>query len=311
MYKFKWQKLGRIWESGALCPTPWLMDDRRLRLFVGFVEELAGNRVSRIGYIDVSTHNPTTLLDASRRSVLIEGAPGEFDDNGVVPSYYDDTTNRLFYFGFQKQVKVPYTMFSGCVFNNTRRIFLDRTLGTHFRSAPALMGLSPSSPNFLHARNNPRIVAYVEGSWKDSLPDYTLKFGCEQNGQFSSGTWNIRFLKENTEIGIGRPWWLDGSNLLFFSVRAHPDAYPEYKYTIGAALRIDNRDVSISFFERGLIEAGLYPSADDWDCGYVCYASFARWQDKLYMFYNGGGKNTRLSESGIGVAVLEDGGGLL
>src|SRR5215472_2844943 len=88
----RWRKLGLLYApdehdswacSHAMIPTPlWLSDDV-IRLYVSHLDKRS---VGRIGYVDVRASDPTRPLAVAERPILDIGAPGMFDDNGVVPS---------------------------------------------------------------------------------------------------------------------------------------------------------------------------------------------------------------------------------
>ena len=103
----RWMKLGVVFDprgrsawihSHALQPTPLLLEDGRIRVYVGFRDQQG---VSRVGYVEVSGHDPTRVIEFSNEPVLDIGLPGTFDDNGVVPSAVVSTGKdiRLYYAG--------------------------------------------------------------------------------------------------------------------------------------------------------------------------------------------------------------------
>ena len=116
----RWRKLGLLYapdgrsewaRTHAMAPTPlWLSDDV-IRLYVGHLD---ARSVGRIGYVDVRVSDPTRPLAFAERPVLDVGSPGTFDDNGVLPSCMvrEGAGLRLYYSGFQRQTKIPYTIFS-------------------------------------------------------------------------------------------------------------------------------------------------------------------------------------------------------
>ena len=85
----KWIKKGLIYaptgEDGwrnqfAFLPTPLLLKNGRLRVFVNMCEK---NMVGRVGYVDVNPENPSEVYEVSEKPVLDIGKAGTFDDNGV------------------------------------------------------------------------------------------------------------------------------------------------------------------------------------------------------------------------------------
>jgi hypothetical protein len=66
-----WQKLGRVYNadrkipwrlSHAFLPTPFLLREDIVRVFVAFLDEA---QIGRIGYVDVDVRDPTQVLAVS------------------------------------------------------------------------------------------------------------------------------------------------------------------------------------------------------------------------------------------------------
>src|SRR5262249_37606231 len=70
---------------------------------------------SRIGYVDVDAHNPSTVLRVSPDPVLDIGMPGTFDDNGVILGdvFPFNDCLYMYYVGFQLVDKVKFLAFTG------------------------------------------------------------------------------------------------------------------------------------------------------------------------------------------------------
>lgn len=124
----KWDKKGKIEfekymdentfiKTFATLPTPLLINEEIIRVYIGFCDD--GN-VGRIGYIDVMADDPGRIQNISSVPVLDIGNPGCFDDNGVVPLSVikDGGKIYLYYVGFQLGHKVPYFMFGGLAVSN-------------------------------------------------------------------------------------------------------------------------------------------------------------------------------------------------
>ena len=87
----KWLKKGLIYgpdgsspwaKHSALQPTTYLLNDKVIRVYVGFRDS---HGISRVGFVDLDSMNPSKVLYVSKRPALDIGLPGTFDDNGVVP----------------------------------------------------------------------------------------------------------------------------------------------------------------------------------------------------------------------------------
>src|ERR1700677_3663102 len=110
-----WRKMGLVYAPDsriswavhtALTPTPVLLGGR-IRVFLGMRDS---HGVSRIGFVDVDAENPSQVRDVSARPSLDVGAPGAFDDNGVILGdvVWDGDTWRMYYVGFQLVAGVKF-----------------------------------------------------------------------------------------------------------------------------------------------------------------------------------------------------------
>src|SRR5262249_7708059 len=116
----RWEKLGRVYNAGgegwaashAFLPTPLLLDERRIRVYVAFLD---AERVGRIGYVGVGARDPRRVLGVWREPLLDVGRPGTFDDSGVNPVCLVEHAGRkyLYYIGWQLGVRVRYHLLAG------------------------------------------------------------------------------------------------------------------------------------------------------------------------------------------------------
>lgn len=126
-----WQKKGFIYGPdermawavhSALTPTPVLLGDV-IRVFAGFRDNKG---ISRIGYVDVTADNPSQILEVSPTPSLDIGAPGTFDDNGVILGdiAWDGREWRMYYVGFQHVAGAKFLAFTGLAFSRDCRTFV-------------------------------------------------------------------------------------------------------------------------------------------------------------------------------------------
>src|SRR5690242_16386119 len=105
-----WRKLGRVYApDGSLwwarqythLPTAELRTDGSIRVYFAGLDEA---KCGRIGFVDVSADNPTSVLAAAEHPVLDLGEAGCFDDCGVNPSALIETDlgTFLYYIGWQR-----------------------------------------------------------------------------------------------------------------------------------------------------------------------------------------------------------------
>src|SRR5574341_1199040 len=116
-----WRKLGLVYRpareydwavSHAFVPTPLMIDETTIRLYVAFLDQ---TKVGRVGFVDVDARDPLKKLRISASPVLDIGDPGTFDDSGVTPMCIvpHEKALYLYYTGWQNGVKVRYYLFTG------------------------------------------------------------------------------------------------------------------------------------------------------------------------------------------------------
>jgi hypothetical protein len=301
----KWRKLGLLhapdgrqaWaRTHAMLPTPLMVSPEVLRIYVAHLDERS---VGRVGYVDVALSDPTRPLAASQQPILDIGEPGTFDDNGVVPSCVVRAEGRLllYYYGFQLQTKIPYTIFTGLAASDTidgpfRRLsrapLLDRTdAELYLRSAP-----------FVLREEERWRIWYVGGNkWLRSdgkqLPLYALHHLASDDSARWPGA-GAACLTPATpdEIGFGRPYVVRDAQgyRMWYSIRGRDS------YRIGYAVSRDGLQ-----WTRRDGDVGIERSQSGWDSEMICFAAVVPGKDRWLMFYNGNG----YGRTGVGVAVAD------
>lgn len=302
----KWQKLGRVYvpngqydwaQTHAYLPTPLILDDKRIRIYLAFWDK---EKVGRIGFVDLDQNNPLRVLEVSKQPVLDIGEPGTFDDNGVSPSSVIANKEKkfLYYFGWQKGVKVRYFLFSGLAISDKEGKLFKR-----FSKAPIL----DRQDEELFIRSAPFVMFdqgiykmwYVSGNkWIEvkgkKVPSYQIRY-TESNDGFS---WNKETkvcleLSGNDEFGLGRPYLIKEDKLykMWYSIRTVSKGY-----RIGYAESTDGLN-----WLRKDDEVGIDVSEKDWDSEMVCFPSIIDFKGKRYLFYNG----NNYGQTGFGVAQLK------
>src|SRR6056297_3242988 len=121
----EWEKLGLVYgpdgtspwaKHSALQPTPIVLGDV-IRIYCGFRDD---EGTSRVGFVDVSLTDPTSVLKVSKDPVLDVGEFGTFDSHGVVPCAVvrRDEGVYLYYAGYLRGEKVRFQAFSGLAISN-------------------------------------------------------------------------------------------------------------------------------------------------------------------------------------------------
>jgi hypothetical protein len=282
----------------AMLPTPILIDDETLRIFIGFCDE---NNVGRIGYVDTNPENPSEVKEISKECILDIGKDGCFDDNGVVPISIEKNDNGdiyLYYIGFQLGVKVPYYMFCGLAISKDNGKTFER-----YSDTPILDRVSDD----LYARCGVNVLN-DNGTWKmwyigtlgdgwtkkdgKLLPLYTMKYLESKDGINWSENKAVKCLefKNEDEHGFGRPFVFKEDDMykMFYSIRTYSRGY-----YIGYAESKDGIN-----WDRKDELAGIEPAENSWDDTNLSYPYLFKHKQNRYMFYNGNG----CGKSGFGYA---------
>jgi predicted GH43/DUF377 family glycosyl hydrolase len=303
----RWRKLGLVYcpdgsmpwaQAYAMSPTPLMLPDGRLRLFVACAD---ASTVSRITYLDIDTKDPTKVLYTPDEPVLDVGEPGTFDDNGVNACSVIQLSSgrvRLYYVGYQLQRKIPYTLFTGVAEANEssepfkrlqRTPVLDRSpQEAFFRTAPCVI------------RDADRWVMWYigGGDWIDvggkMQPIYSVRRVSSPDGIDWSEP-SVECLKPQLpeEIGIGRPFVrrLGDGFEMYFSIRMR------IGYRAGYATSRDG----LTWMRCGTPE-GLVTSPQGWDSEMICYGAVIDTPGGQLMYYNGNG----YGRTGVGVCIRDD-----
>lgn len=302
----KWEKKGLIYcPNGELSwaikyafpPTPYLLDNDRLRIYVAFCDE---NTIGRIGFVDVNPDNPSRILKISQKPVLNIGTPGAFDENGVVPTSIVDFEGKiyLYYVGFQLGYKVRYFQFQGLAISEDR--------GNSFKRYSKVPIIDRSNQELLNRTSafvmydeNFFKMWYVAGSeWIEVkgklLPMYNLRYLESKNGKEwgKEGKVCIDF-KNNDEHAFGKPYIIKANGIyeMFYSIRTKSKGY-----RLGYAESKNGID-----WERRDDKIGIHPSKNGWDSQMIAYSCIVMYNEKVYMFYNG----NNCGETGFGYALLK------
>jgi hypothetical protein len=266
-------------------------------VYAGFLDE---GLVGRVGYVDVRADCPSEVVRVSPEPVLDIGAPGCFDDSGVVPTMVLPVGDELYmyYVGVQRGTRVPYFQFVGLAVStdgggtferHSRTPVLERSDAEPFNRAGA----------FVH-RDGDRFRMYYAGGdrWIEHegkpLPVYNLRTLESRDGRSwgPEGTVCVDLAGDDEHV-LGRPWLLPGTapRRMLFSTRtkSHGD------YRIAMAVSHDSVN-----WERRDCEAGIDVSESGWDSGAVAYGSVVEHAAGAYLFYCG---NER-GKTGFGYAEL-------
>jgi hypothetical protein len=291
----RWSKLGIVYapngekewaKTHAMVPTPFLLNDETIRVFVTFCD---ANMTGRTGFVDVDARDPRRVIQVSESPVLDVGAPGNFDSNGVVAcSVTRDPFGRLFlyYGGFELCHDIRYRLLAG--------VAISEDNGATFTRAKETPALERSDEERFF-RSGPSVMFddgvfkmwYCAGSqWEEidgkQMPVYELRYLESTNGVH----WGARgrtalALTDADEHGFGRPWVTRDANGLsmFYSIRRRSlRAYRMgFSRSKGDPLTWNRQDDQL----------GLDVSPGSFDSDAIMYAAPITAHGKTWCFYNG------------------------
>ncbi len=304
----KWEKKGLIYcPNGAhgwdydtfMTPHAMPINEETIRIYGGTRDK---DGVSRISYIDVNASNPLEIKDIADKPALDVGAPGCFDDNGVILGDIVKVENQLYmyYVGFQHVQKAKFYAFSGLAISNLE--------GNKFKrySEVPIMDRTDSGKfgrcihTVLYENGIFKIYYAVIHSWHyingKPYPAYNIWYTESKDGKTIAHKDHTLCVDVNDlEYRIGRPKvYHDKNSYRLFYTRD----FKTKEYKIGYA---ESADGKVWTRKDELI--GIDKSQNDgWDSEMACYPVLLNYKDKTYMFYGGNG----MGRTGVGYAELVD-----
>ncbi|MFP3553214.1 hypothetical protein SB861_21230 [Paraburkholderia sp. SIMBA_049] len=306
-----WIRKGRVFDptdypewggTHAQVPTPLLYDDK-IRIF--YADRFADGR-SYTTYLDLDRNDPGKILYFHKKPILPFGAPGTFDDDGMMPSYAlrRDGQVYLYYSGWNRGVTVPY--------RNSVGIAVSDDDGATFRrlyEGPVLERC-PAEP---YIAVTPTIIRegplwrmwYISGvRWVDVdgkyEPVYVIKYACSKDGINWDRPNHLCIVPTHDTEAFSHPTVIkDGDKYRMWYCYRNSHDYRDGAgaYRIGYAESFDGLD-----WARMDDALGLPLSAHGWDSTMTCYPFVMSIDGRIVMFYNGNG----FGRSGFGYAILEE-----
>jgi len=313
-----WKKLGRIFNpategSGdwmrefAQCPTPFLLDEQTLRVYISCRPQRGGDAqyVSHPGYVDLDRADPTRVLRVSPQPLLPLGGLGAFDEFGIMPCSAVRRGDKvyMYYTGWTRMSSVPYTVGIGVAVSHDGGESFER-----IGDGPVL-GLTLNEPYLV---NSPA-VKIIDGLWHMW---YLTGTGWLQ----TPGRPEPAFHITHATSGDGLHWKRDGKPVLpaasahecqdiflpflqggrWHAVFAHREALgfrtdPDSMYRLGYASSTD-----LVNWERDDSQAGIVAGGSDWDSQMLCSTQVLDVGGRLLMFYCG----NEIGRWGFGIAEL-------
>lgn len=300
----KWEKKGLIYcpdgsmawaRHTALQPTPLQINDKTIRVFLGFRDD---NGIGRVGYVDVCADNPQEVQQVSDRPCLDIGVPGTFDENGVIPCAVVRRNELiyLYYAGYQLGYKVRFIAFSGLAISNDNGQTFER------HSQVPIIDRSDGELLFRAIHS----IMFDEGKWKawygagseflsgaqKTLPCYNIRYMESTDGIAFPRNGKVVIDIKDDEHRVGRPYVIKTDNLyrMFFGAGSEKDPY-----RLTYAESPDGID-----WTRRDDQLGIELSKVGWDSQMMAYPAVVSCNNKVYMFYNG----NEYGKAGFGYAEL-------
>lgn len=310
-----WQALGRVFgpEMGpgwmrthAQVPTPLL--DAAAGIIRVYFSSRDSSGFSITSYVDLDADDPMQVMHVNQAPLLPLGAPGTFDEHGIMPSCavrHGDLV-YLYYSGWSRSTSVPYT--------NATGLAISEDGGRTFRRAGQgpILAKSLCDP---YSATSPFVMRH-QGTWRMwycsgtdwQLIDgkfehvYDIKEAVSDDGVYWRPTAKVALGVLPTEQALTRPWVTrDGSQYRLWYCHRQASEFRDGTgaYRIASASSPD----LISWTRCGSV--GLTGSTDPaaWDARAQAYPAIVKVRSRFLMFYNGNG----FGASGFGVAALDIG----
>lgn len=287
----KWEKKGIIYsldgsstwaKNSTLQPTPLLLNDDTIRIFVGLRDDKG---ISRVGYVDVDANNPKIVKKVSKEPLLDIGLPGTFDDNGVVPCAVirNEGKIHLYYAGYQVGYHVRMMIYCGLAISEDN--------GNSFKRYSKVPVLERCDDELLfrviHSvvkEDSKWKVYYGGGSYfkegkKKTLPLYDIRYMESEDGINFVGSGDVIIGTQGDEYRVGRPYVIKDEDIykMFFCAGSE-----DLTYKLAYAESLDGIN-----WTRDDDKLNISLSSSGWDSQMMAYPSVVKYNDKTYLFYNG------------------------
>lgn len=308
----KWLKKGVIFApdrnfdwmvSHASIPVVDAVSPNVLRIYFGTRD---GGGHSHTSYFEVEAERPESILYVHDKPILKPGAPGTFDERGIMPASIVNHQNKkyLYYIGWSAGVEVPYHLAIGLAVSHDD--------GQSFEKVPGpIADRSPDEPCF----NTAPWVIYEGGRWRmwfvsctgwENIrnhlePKYHVKYAESTDGVAWKKTGRICIDYDERTGAIGRPCVYRDREVykMLYSYRGMRGYRNDrsQSYRLGYAESADGL-----MWTRKDDEVGIERSESGWDSQMMEYCTIHQRPAATYLFYNGNG----FGKSGIGYAVQTD-----
>ncbi len=305
----KWTKLGRVFTpegsagwitSHAQIPTALVLPDR-IRVYFA---TRPGPGSSVTTFLDVDRKDPTRVLGVHHAPVLTAGAPGAFDEHGIMPSCVLENNGKVWLYigGWSRRHSIPYSNWTGIAVSEDSGMTFQRLFPGPVVDRTPHEILSATAVNILR-RGADWHMWYASGvRWVECngrLEEvYRLRYGHSLNGTDWKRTNEELIPWQRDQEPTHRPSVVERNGIwhMWFSHRGITDFRGGTDaYRLGYARSTDGQ-----VWARDDASAGLDVTPGAWDAEMIAYPYIVEVDDRLLMFYNGNG----FGQSGFGVAEL-------
>jgi hypothetical protein len=309
-----WQKLGLIWapngeadwaRTHATLPVVQTFSNDRWWVYVSCRDALGKSRVGRLT-LDVSAlpQGVPRVVEFEPNPILSLGAPGAFDDSGVMPAWLVECGDEqwMYYIGWNVRGLIPYHVSIG--------LAISRDGGKTFQRASAGPVLDRSfrepyfttTPCVLQEQDRWRMWyasghgwREIDGKWE---PAYHVNYAESADGI----SWTpavASCIDAGADFAVCRPAVFkraDGYGMLYsYRYLTQYRTDPALAYRLGYAESADG-----VAWRREDAKAGIERSSEGWDAEMIEYCLLHEHRGQTYLLYNGNG----FGRSGFGIARL-------
>jgi hypothetical protein len=310
----KWQKLGLIWtpngevdwaHTHATLPVVRTLSNDRWGVYVSCRDALGKSRVGRLT-LDVSglPEAIPRVVEFEPNPILSLGAPGAFDDSGVMPAWLLEhgDEQRMYYIGWNVRGLIPYHVSIGLAVSRDggesfQRVSAGPVLDRSFREP-----YFTTTPCVLQEQDRWRMWyasgrgwREIDGKWE---PAYHVNYAESADGI----SWNPAMascIDAGEDFAVCRPAVFKrgaGYGMLYsYRYLTQYRTDPALAYRLGYAESPDG-----VAWQRKDDEAGIERSAEGWDAEMIEYCLLHEHRGQTYLLYNGNG----FGRSGFGIAKL-------
>ncbi len=287
-------------KSHAQVPTALVCEDR-IRIYITVRPE---QRTSLVTFIDVALDDPSRVLYVHKEPILPLGAPGTFDEFGIMPAAVVRHGGEIWLYttGWQRGQTVPYLNAIGLAVSRDGGVTFSRPFAGPVLSTTHLEPFSTMSPSIIKREGVWQMwygsgVDWVKAGEKYE-PLYTIYYAHSRDGVVWERPGICCIPGASGQEATTRPCvlWEDGRYHMWFSYRGSADFRGgRGSYRIGYASSTDGQS-----WQRDDSKAGIDVSKEGWDAEMVAYPNIVDTPYGRYLFYNG----NDFGSGGFGYATM-------